>query len=439
MSNRIKIVTIGGGSSFTPDLVQCFITRYDELPISELWLVDIETGKEKLAVIGALVKKMVEEANIPMKIHLTLDRREALPNADYVITQFSVGQHDANILDERISAKHNMLGEETNGAGGVFKALRVIPVMYEIIEDIKELCEKTWIINFTNPGGIISEAVFRYADFDRFIGVCNEPIKITNHLATVLNIKVKKLVPYFAGLNHMSYVLNLFHQNKDRLSEALLTIKTKQIPMNNIDPIGLDYEFIQNLGVYPSPYYKYFYCHDKMLTRFIEQYKIGSTPAEQLKQIDITLIKKYKDIKFKRNPQEIEKLGGAYYSDAACNIISSIHNDKREYHVVNTVNDGYITDLADGCAIEITSRITKDGPVPVYIGKLPAEIKGLIQNMKTFEEVLVDAIYDKDLSRALFALQINPLTKSITNAKKAFEELVIAHRKHLDYYFEEKK
>ncbi len=433
----IKIVTIGGGSSYTPELVEGFIKRYQELPVRELWLVDIEEGREKLEIVGALAKRMVEKAGVPLKIHLTVDRRKALKNADFVTTQLRVGQLDARVLDERIPAKYGMLGQETNGAGGVFKALRTVPVIYSIIEDMKELCPEAWMINFTNPAGIVSEAVFRYAEFERYIGVCNVPINLTNHFADVLGAKVKDIIPYFAGLNHMSYVLNVFHKNKDCLPQIMSDMKQKQVTMNNIDPLAWDIKFIEELGVYPSPYHKYFYYYEEMFDKFIKQYNEGTTRAEHVKEIEHTLFEKYKDLNLDVKPKELEERGGAYYSDVACSVINSIYNDRREYHVVNTINDGYITDLPIGCAIEITCRITKHGPIPVYIGRLPNEIKGLVQNMKTFEEVLVDAIYEHSLEKAKLALQINPLTKSITQAAKCFDELVEAHRKYLDYYFEE--
>lgn len=437
MKNGIKIVTIGGGSSYTPELVEGFIKRHDQLPIRELWLVDVEAGKEKLEIVGNLAKRMVEEAGIPMEIHLTLDRRQALKDADFVTTQFRVGQLDARVLDERIPAKYGMLGQETNGAGGVFKALRTIPVIYDIIDDMNELCENAWLINFTNPAGIVSEAVFRYAEFDRFIGVCNVPINLTNHFAKTLDVNPKDLIPYFAGLNHLSYVLNVFHKSKDRLGEIIEHMKSEQANMKNIDPLAWDLEFVEQLGIYPSPYHKYFYYYEEMYNKFIKQYNEGTTRAEHVKEIEATLFEKYKDLELKEKPKELEERGGAYYSDVACSVIDSIYNDKKEYHVVNTINDGYITDLPRGCAVEITCRITKHGPIPVYIGKLPNEVKGLVQHMKTFEECLVDAIYEKDLKKAKIALQINPLTRSISNASKAFDELVIAHRQYLDYYFED--
>ncbi len=434
MNKKLKIVTIGGGSSYTPELIEGFIKRYDSLPIKEIWLVDIEEGKEKLDIVGNLAKRMVKEAGLPIKIHLTLDRQKALKDADFVTTQMRVGQLDARVHDERIPAKHGMLGQETNGAGGLFKALRTVPVIYDIIEEIKTLCPNAWLINFTNPAGIVSEAVFRYSDFERYIGVCNVPINLTNHFAKVLDTKAQSLIPYFAGLNHLSYVLNVYKNGKDKLPDILKDVESKQMTMQNIDPLAWPHDFLTKLGVYPSPYHKYFYRYDEMFSNFIKQYESGTTRAESVKKLEKSLFEQYKDENLKVKPKELEQRGGAYYSDVACNIIHSIYADKRDYQVINTINNGHITDLPNGCAIEITARITKLGPVPVHIGRLPLPIRGLVQSMKAFEELLCDAIYEKDLDKALLALQIHPLTTSIETAKTVFNELKEAHKPYLTYY-----
>jgi len=434
MNKKLKIVTIGGGSSYTPELIEGFIKRHITLPVKEIWLVDIEEGKEKLEIVGNLAKRMVEKAGVDIDIHLTLDRKKALKDADFVTTQMRVGQLDARILDERIPAKYGMLGQETNGAGGVFKALRTVPIIYDIIEEMKELCEDAWLINFTNPAGIVSEAVFRYAEFDRYIGVCNVPINMTNHFAKVLDTDVKELIPYFAGLNHLSYTTHVYKNKKDYLPTILENVKTQQMTMNNIDPLAWSYDFLKALKVYPSPYHKYFYRYEEMYKKFKEQYDSGTTRAETVKALEKSLFEQYKDETLKDKPKELESRGGAYYSDVACNIIDSIVNDKRDYQVVNTVNHGYIEDLPEGCAIEITARMTKDGPMPVYIGYLPVQIRGLVQSMKAFEELLVDAIYEKDLEKAKLALQIHPLTTSIEVASKVFDDLKDAHKPYLTYY-----
>ena len=159
---RIKIATIGGGSSYTPELIEGFIKRKDELPISELWLVDIEEGREKLEIVGAMAQIMVKAAGLDWKVYLTLDRREALKDADFVSTQFRVGLLDARIKDERIPLTHGIIGQETNGAGGIFKAFRTIPVILDIIDDMRELCPNAWLVNFTNPSGMVTEAAIKY-------------------------------------------------------------------------------------------------------------------------------------------------------------------------------------------------------------------------------------------------------------------------------------
>ena len=173
-----------------------------------------------------------------------------------------------------------------------------------------------------------------------------------------------------------------------------------------------------------------------MVKKFLIAYENGETRAELVKKIEATLFEKYKDPDLNIKPKELEERGGAYYSDVACNIISSIYNDKRDYQAVNTVNNGHITDLPSGCGIEITCRITKDGPIPVHIGRLPVQIRGKLQEVKAYEELLADAIYERNLDKALLALRISPFIKSIKNTKVVFDELLEAHRKYLDYYFE---
>ena len=175
-TDGVKIVTIGGGSSYTPELMEGLINRYDQVPVREIWLVDIEEGKEKLEIVGEMARRMWNASGHDVQVHLTLDRREALKDADFVTTQFRVGLLAARIKDERIPLSYGMAGQETNGAGGIFKALRTIPVILDIVEDMKELCPDAWLVNFTNPSGMVTEAVMKYGHWDKVAGLCKVPV-----------------------------------------------------------------------------------------------------------------------------------------------------------------------------------------------------------------------------------------------------------------------
>lgn len=205
MSKGIKIATIGGGSSYTPELIEGFIKRQEELPVRELWLVDVEAGREKLEIVGNLAKRMVKKAGVNMEIHLTLDREEALKDADFVTTQLRVGLLDARVKDERIPNSYGVVGQETNGPGGMFKGLRTIPVILDICKDMERLCPDAWLINFANPAGMVTEAVLRYSNQKKVVGLCNGPIGIERNIAETLGVDVSEIYVEFVGLNHMVF------------------------------------------------------------------------------------------------------------------------------------------------------------------------------------------------------------------------------------------
>lgn len=250
MDKGIKIVTIGGGSSYTPELIEGFIERYNELPVRELWLVDIEEGKEKLQIVGNLAKRMVKKAGIPMEIYLTLDRKEALKDADFVTTQIRVGLLDARIKDERIPLSHGVIGQETNGAGGMFKALRTIPVILDIDEDMSKLCPNAWMINFTNPAGMVTEALLRYGKNKKVVGLCNVPIGMEKAAAEVLGVEHERLRMDFVGLNHMVFGKDAYIDGK-KVTEELINLlasgKIGQI-VKNISDFTWDKDFIKALA-----------------------------------------------------------------------------------------------------------------------------------------------------------------------------------------------
>ena len=411
-----------------------FIKRHKELPVRELWLVDIEEGKYKLEIVGNLAKRMVKKAGIDMEIHLTLDRRKALKDADFVTTQLRVGLLDARIKDERIPLSHGVIGQETNGAGGLFKALRTVPVVLDIIKDIEELCPNAWLVNFTNPTGVISEAVFKYTNFKRYIGLCNVPIGVKNGMADILGVEKNRIEMDFAGLNHMVYALNVRLEGKDITKEAIEKFVTSSLTMQNIKDIPLNADFVRALGVIPCPYHKYYYKHKEMLEEELEGFKDGKTRGETVKALEDDLFELYKDENLAVKPPQLEKRGGAYYSDAACNLINSIYNDKGDIQVVNTLNNGSIRDFREDSAAEMSCVITKEGPKPLSIGYLPVAVSGLVAEIKAFEILAAKAAVEGDYNAALQALCINPLIPSDDLAKTILDEMMEAHKAYLPQF-----
>ncbi|MFB4387424.1 6-phospho-beta-glucosidase [Bacillus sp. BR_10] len=437
MKDGFKIVTIGGGSSYTPELVEGFIKRYQELPVKELWLVDIEAGQEKLNIVGALAKRMVEKAGLPIEVHLTLDRRAALKDADFVTTQFRVGLLEARAKDERIPLKYGVIGQETNGPGGLFKGLRTIPVILDIVKDMEELCPDAWLVNFTNPAGMVTEAVLRYTNLKKVVGLCNVPIGIKMGIAKALDVDVERIEVQFAGLNHMVYGLDVYLDGVSIMDQVLdeLGNPNSQWSMRNIEAKNWEPSFVKGLGVIPCPYHRYYYKTKDMLEEEQKAAQEKGTRAEVVQQVEHELFELYKDPDLSIKPPQLEKRGGAYYSDAACNLISSIYNDKHDIQPVNTVNRGAIASIPAESAVEVNCIITKDGPKPIATGDLPVAVRGLVQQIKSFERVAAEAAVTGDYETALVAMTINPLVPSDEIAKQILDEMLEAHREYLPQFF----
>lgn len=433
MNKGLKIVTIGGGSSYTPEFVEGLINRYDELPVRELWLVDIPAGKKKLEIVGSLARRMVSKAGVPMTIHLALDREEALENADFVTTQMRVGQLKARIQDERLPIKYGMIGQETNGAGGLFKGLRTIPVLLEIAEDMQRLCPDAWLINFTNPAGMVTEALLRYSKHSKVVGVCNLPINTKMTIARLLGVEVASVDIRFAGLNHMVYGLDVTVDGVSVLGKVLELMgdEDKQLSMKNIAPLPWDPDFLKALGVIPCPYHRYFYKTSEILEKQLEEFKTGTTRAEVVQRLEDELFELYKNEDLDVKPPQLQERGGAYYSDAACNVISSIFNDKGDVQTLNVRNDGSITGIPDESAVEVNCVVTKEGPKPIHICELPVAVSGLVQQIKSFERIAAEAAVSGSYEKALLAMTINPLVTSDSRAKPLLDELLEVHREFL--------
>lgn len=432
MTKGIKIATIGGGSSYTPELMEGFIKRYEELPIREIWLVDIEAGKEKLAIVGAMAQRMWDASPYDVKIHMTLDREEALKDADFVTTQFRVGLLNARIKDERIPAYYGMIGQETNGPGGMFKAFRTVPIILEIVEDMKRLCPNAWLINFANPSGMVTEAVVRYGKWDRVIGLCNVPVMATMIEPALIGKEPDELIYKFAGLNHFHWHKVTDSHGNDVTMDIIdkMYQEDNGLPKNIFD-VPFYREQLEQMRMIPCGYHRYYYRQEEMLKHALEEYQTVGMRAQQVKQTEAELFELYKDPELDHKPEQLQQRGGAYYSDAACETIASIYANKNTQIVVSTKNEGAVPDLPADCVVEVTAYVGGQGARNVAFGELPTAEKGWLQVMKAMELLTIEAAVTGDYNTALQAFTINPLVPSGETAKRVMDELFIAHKAYL--------
>ena len=434
----IKVVTIGGGSSYTPELVEGFIARYDRLPVSELVLVDVPEGQEKLEIVGALAQRMVDHAGVPMKITTTLDRRRALEGADYVTTQIRVGRLPARILDERIPLSHGLMGQETNGAGGMFKAFRTIPVILDFVRDIQELCPDAWMVNFSNPSGMIEEAILTYSDFDRAIGLCNVPVNMHAGIAAIMGVDEDRLELRLQGVNHFVFATDVLVDGVSVMDEAVERYANiasdETLAMNNFVAKPYSPEFIRGIHAIPCPYHDYYFHTAEQLAEELDEYDTGNVRGEVVGRLEETLFETYRDIHLDVKPPELAKRGGARYSDAACNLLASIHSNAGDIQYVDVKNRGAITDLPYDSAVEVACRITAGGAEPLATGRLNPRVAGSIHMIKGFERLVVEAAVTGDRDLAIAALAQNPLCPTESVAAQVIDELLRAHAAYLPQF-----
>ncbi|WP_219835111.1 6-phospho-beta-glucosidase [Paenibacillus sp. R14(2021)] len=432
MSKGLKVAVIGGGSSYTPELVEGFIRFHQELPIKELWLVDIEAGLHKLSIVGNLAKRMVEQSGLPIDVHLTTDRREAIRDADFISTQMRVGMLEARGRDESIPLKYGVIGQETTGPGGMMKALRTIPVLLDICRDMEELAPNAWLLNFTNPAGMVTEAIHTYTNV-RSVGLCNAPIGLTKWLSQTYNTPPAQIYTEFVGLNHLHWVTRVDVNGEDKLPELLNNpagFTGKNVPQNGWNP-----DFLRSLGGLPSYYLKYFYMTDEMLAEQQEALLRDGHRAAVVKRVEDELFRLYSDPELNEKPKQLEQRGGAFYSEAAVNLMKSLHNGTNDIQTLNVANRGVIDFLPVEAAIEVNCVVTRNGPLPLPLTRVPAHVKGLIHAVKTYEQLAIRAAVTGDRDLALQAMVHHPLVPNVNTAIPLLNEMLEANKAYLPQFF----
>lgn len=426
MDKKMKIAIIGAGSTYTPELMEGIIKRKENLPLQELALMDID--ERKLGIVGGLCERMVQAAGMTTRVVKTQNLDEALQGADFVLAQIRVGKLPARVLDERIPLKYGLIGQETCGIGGFFKAMRTIPVMLEIAERMERLCPGAWLINFSNPAGIITEAVLNHTNVN-MLGLCNVPFNMFKSIRETMELPNANMT--YVGLNHLSWITAIEQDGKDYLKDAL-EMGLNSETMKNIPSSGFSKELIQLVGAIPSSYLEYYYFKDKKLSLLKES---SQTRGEKCMDIEEELLGIYSNAELHTKPELLASRGGANYSEVAISLVDAIYNDKQELHVVNLLNRGALDFMEETDAVEVTAVVGKDGAKPVRIeGFDNHHIIDYMRMVKAYERETVAAAVQGSEAAAMRALMMNPLVGDYHTAHACFQELKEAHRAYLPQF-----
>ena len=417
----VKIAVVGGGSTYTPELIEGITVRGDRLPVDELVLLDPDP--ERVEVVGGLARRMLNRMEWPGRLILTPNTDAALDGADFVVVQLRVGGQATRFIDETLPLRFGTIGQETTGAGGFAKALRTVPVVLDIAERAaKRAAPGYWIVDFTNPVGIVSQALLD--DGHRAIGLCNVAIGFQRRFAARFGVSPEQVELEHVGLNHLTWERAVRIDGVDRLPELLET-DGQEIA----DDVGMPLELILALRAIPSYYLRYYYLFDSVLA---DQRSQGhGTRAEEVIDIETRLLEMYKDPHLTEKPALLADRGGAFYSEAAAALIASLHDGAGDIQVVNVRNGGCLPDLPPDAVVEIPARVDRDGAHPLPLAPLEPLMRGLVQQMKAYEDLAVAAARSGDRGIALKALLANPLIRNWEVAQPLLDELLAANVAHL--------
>jgi len=429
----MKITVIGGGSSYTPELINGFLERVESLPLTELWLMDILP--ERLNVVGGFAQRMVAARGAPFAVHLTTDLREAVRGASYVITQLRVGWMQARREDEYLGRRHGLIGQETTGVGGMAKALRTIPVVLNIAQTMQALAPGALLVNFTNPSGLITEALARYAPDVPSVGVCNVAINTKMELLNGLKEQLIITVPAeraqlnTLGLNHLSWHRGFTVDGEEmwpRIMEGYIAhLKAESEP-------EWDVRTIETLNMIPNYYLQYFYYTARKLA---SQSKWPPSRAEEVMEIEKSLLAQYAEPDRTEPPEGLMQRGGAYYSTVATQLLNAHHNDLGEVHVVNVPHLGAVPDWPEDWVLEMPCMVNRTGITPLPAEPLPLACFGLLANVKAYELLTVEAAVHGDRDAAYQALLTHPLGPSADKVQAVLDDLLETNKAYLPQFW----
>ena len=393
----MKLAVVGGGSTYTPELVSGLAREREQLELRELWLQDIDP--ERREVVGGMAGRMLARQGYDGRLEVTDDLDRAVDGADFVLVQIRVGGQATRLQDETIPLACGCIGQETTGAGGFAKALRTVPIVLGIADRVRaNASPDAWIVDFTNPVGIVTRSLLD-AGF-RAVGLCNVAIGFQRAFAAILGVDPASVLVDQVGLNHLTWVRAIRVDGRDVLPE-LLAEHGDEIAEQSAHPLAL----IEQLGAIPSYYLHYFYAHDEVLAEQLD----GEPRAVTVAQIERELLDLYRDSRLDEKPALLEQRGGAFYSEAAIGLVSALATDSGAVHVVDTRNGSTLDGLQPDDAVEVPARIGRDGPDPLPQAPLAPELLGLVQHVSAYERLTAEAAVTRDPVLARKALLAHPL------------------------------
>ncbi len=415
----LKLAVVGGGSTYTPELVDGFARRTDRLTIDEIALMDIDP--ERLTIVGGLAERMLRRQGWPGRLVCTEDRSAALDGADVVLVQLRVGGQQARFGDETLPKRWELIGQETVGAGGFAKALRTVPVVLEIAEEVERRAARdAWIVDFTNPVGIVTQALSDAGR--RSLGLCNVAIGFQRRFARRFGVPPELVELDQVGLNHLTWIRAVRVDGVDRLPE-ILDADGVEIARD----IGEPLERLRELGVIPSYYLRYY---DDTATVLAEQAR-HQTRAEEVMAIERDLLELYRDPTLDTKPELLEHRGGAFYSEAAAQLIASLADGRGDVQIVDVRNGRAFPGLAADDVVEIPARIDRDGAHPLPVAPLPPELLDLVSRVKTYERLAVRAATTGDRAVARAALAANPIAGGAEMSGQLLDAILEENRRWL--------
>jgi 6-phospho-beta-glucosidase len=416
----LKLAVVGGGSTYTPELVDGFARRADRVQVDEIALLDIDP--ERLAIVGGLAERMLARQGWPGRVVQTTDRDTAIDGADVVLVQLRVGGQQARLGDETLAPRFGLIGQETVGAGGFAKALRTVPVVLELADAVeRRSAPGAWIVDFTNPVGIVSQALGDAGH--RSLGLCNVAIGFQRRFAARFGVEPERVELEQVGLNHLTWIRAVRVDGVDRLPELL--------DQELADDVHVTLRRLQSDRAIPSYYLRYY--DDEAAV--IAEAKAHPTRAEEVMAIEKDLLELYKDPTLDVKPELLEHRGGAFYSEAAAQLIASLQDGRADLQVVDVRNDGTLPGLADGDIVEVPAHIDRDGAHPVPQAPLSESQADLVHRVKTFERLTIEAARTGDREIARQALAANPLAGGPALAGSLLEAILLANRRWLPRFF----